>query len=272
MRMRLHLFSLSAALAAATSGCLMAGNYHSARTLEKGESAFGMTWGLTQYTFKDSEGQDRNFVLPILIPELTYHIGFSDDVELGGRMAPGSLALEADLKWRFYHDDKLHLAVAPSLGYQALGSIQGLLTRLPGILTYDLADNFAVNLALFGSVNSYSSTDTGGDFEAFHGELAGTGGSFGLELRGETFAIRPAIEVTRFVASSQDNFEAFNIVNVLVHLSWIGGREKKQLNRMERKLDRVLEQQGGTAQPPVTNDSDYRTPPSAPAPTSTPSP
>ena len=86
------------------SGCLMAGNYHTAKTLEKGTSAFGMTFSATKYSFKyDSTTTDPNtgqtttekksvdFALPNLLPELTYHIGVSDNMEAGGRVSLGSL-------------------------------------------------------------------------------------------------------------------------------------------------------------------------------------
>ena len=80
-----------------------------------------------------------------------------------------------------------------------------------------------------------------------------------MELRGEVFAIRPSVEWTRwqFDFSESDEFERFNTVNVLVHLSFVSGREKKQLNRMERKMDRILENQGDQT-PPETDDSDYK--------------
>src|ERR1044072_9003404 len=122
--MRIVLGGLLAVLA---SGCLMAGNYHTARTLEKGTSSFGLTFSATKYSFDyettDSAGNPQketiSFAIPNLLPELTYHIGISDNAEAGGRLALGSLGGEFDIKYRFLHNDKLHLAVAPAISYQA---------------------------------------------------------------------------------------------------------------------------------------------------------
>jgi len=257
----LRLFSsaaLLAALAAAASGCLMAGNYHSAKTLEKGTSQVGLTFSVTNYEFtrqlRDNEGQPtgqtevESVSLPNVIPELSYHIGMSDNVEVGGRVAVGSLGLEGDVKFRFLQADKLHLAIAPAIGYQAFLVVQGGSLKLPGILTYELADNFDVTAAVFGSTTKYSSVDddSSGDFGVFNGTLAATGVAFGVDLHTETFNIRPAVEFTRYVADFDDgdDFDAFNTVNVLVHIAWTGGKEKKQLNRIEDKLDQL------TAPPP----------------------
>ncbi|HEX2688827.1 MAG TPA: hypothetical protein VHN14_19525, partial [Kofleriaceae bacterium] len=74
-------------------------------------------------------------------------------------------------------------------------------------------------------------------------------GALGFDLHGETFTIRPAVEFTRYVAdlSSDSNSTSahFNTVNFLVHIAWTGGKEKKQLDRIERKLDNL------TAPPPA---------------------
>ena len=198
---------------------------------------------MTTYKVKDDTGNQTQFALPNIIPELTYHIGLKDDLEIGGRVALGSLALEGDVKYRLVHSGPLHVAIAPAIGYQALGSLQAGTLRLPGIVTYELSDAFAINLAAFGSTTHYSGGDeTNSDFGNFQGDLAAFGAAAGLEIRGEVFAIRPSIEWTDFAARlDQDNFKDFSTVNVMVHLAWIGGREKKQLDRIENKLDKVLD-------------------------------
>lgn len=246
-------------LAAAVGGCLPAGNYHSARTLEKGTSRFGMTFSVTSYERVDeSTGEVDRIALPNLIPELSYHIGVTDDVELGGRVALSNLYLEADAKFRFFRSERLHLALAPALGYQAFLIVQGTTFRLPGILTYDLSDNFSLNASIFGSATSYKEVDE--DFARFDGNQVATGASLGFEIRGEVMVLRPAIEFTSYVARLGDDgsndFDEYNTVNVLLHVGFIGGREKKQLNRIERKLDRVIENQEGRP-PGPTDDSDY---------------
>src|SRR5262245_30535888 len=104
-------------LALLATGCLMAGNYHSARVLEKGTSQFGLTFSATQFKSveHDSAGNEVNttyVAIPNILPEITYHIGVAENVEAGGRIGIGSLGGEFDVKWRFLRSDKLHLAIA----------------------------------------------------------------------------------------------------------------------------------------------------------------
>lgn len=243
------------------SGCLMAGNYHSARTLEKGESQFGLTFSATRYELEEVDGSGNttvdSVVLPNVLPEIVYHIGMADNIEVGGRVSLGALGLEGDVKYRFLKSDKLHLAIAPAINYQAFVVLQGVGLRLPGILTYELADNLDFTAAVFGSTTRYSvpSDDTDSDFSTFRGTLVSTGGAIGFDLHGETFSIRPAVEFTRYVADlssdSGSDSGGFNTVNVLVHLAWTGGKEKKQLDRIERKLDNMTEPPPPPGPPPA---------------------
>src|SRR6185436_17663229 len=109
----------------------------SAKTLGKGESQVGLTFSATRYdevkTNSDNTTTTESIVLPELLPEITYHIGMTDDVEVGGRVALGALGLEGDVKYRFFKSDKLHLAIAPAVSYQAFIILQGVGFRLPGI-------------------------------------------------------------------------------------------------------------------------------------------
>ena len=246
----------------------MAGNYHTAKTLEKGTSEFGMTFSATTYNFKntttDSTGnkttENISFAIPNLLPELTYHVGVSDNAEAGGRIALGSLGGEFDVKYRFLHSDKLHLAVAPAISYQAFILIQGGGLRLPGILTYELADNLDVNLAAFVTETHWKAVSDSEDFAAWNGNLTQTGAAVGFDLHGETMSIRPAFEWSRIIFNTDgDNFKPFNTFNVLIHVSFIGGREKKQLDRIERKIDNLQPQ-------PYPPPGGYGPPPQAPPP------
>ena len=71
-------------------GCLPAGNYHSARTLGKGESSVGTTFSMQTWEFTDSSGDTTRITIPNLMPEITYHIGIQENLELGGRVMLGS--------------------------------------------------------------------------------------------------------------------------------------------------------------------------------------
>jgi hypothetical protein len=252
-----------------SSGCLMAGNYHSARTLEKGESQVGLTFSATRYENVDSEGKTEEIVLPALVPELTYHIGMADNLEVGGRIALGALGMEGDVKYRFFRSDKLHLAMAPAISYQGFFFVEGVGVRLPGILTYELEDNVDLTMAAFAGIVNYSSTDN--DASLFDGTLVNTGAAIGFDLHGETFTIRPALEVSRYVAnlnSDDGSLDShFNTVNLLVHLAWTRGKEKKQLDRIERKIDALGQPAPSTPQPDPAPP-----PPSAPQPAPAPPP
>lgn len=255
----------------------MAGNYHTAKTLEKGTSEFGMTFSATTYNFKntttDSSGnkttENISFAIPNLLPELTYHVGVTDNAEAGGRIALGSLGGEFDVKYRFLHSDKLHLAVAPAISYQAFVLIEGGGLRLPGILTYELADNLDLNLAAFVTESHWKPVSDSSDFAAWNGNLTQTGAAIGVDLHGETMSIRPAFEWSRVVYSvnGRSDFEPFNTFNVLVHIAFIGGREKKQLDRIERKIDNLQPQQSPYPQYPPPQGyppPQYPPPPGAP--------
>ena len=250
---------------AGSGGCMMAGNYHSAKTLNKGESQFGLTFSGTQYskTVTDSSGNKtlEAVFLPNILPEITYHIGMAENLEVGGRVSLGALGMEGDVKYRFFRGDKLHLAIAPAIGGQAFVVVQAAYLRLPLIMTYELADNFDFTAAVYGASAHYSPvTDSSGnsDFGEFNGTLLSSGAAIGLDLHGETFSIRPAVEFTRYLynfsAGGSSASDGFNTVNVLVHLAWTGGKEKQQLNRIEEKIDRL-------SAPPPSPYPNYPPPP-----------
>ncbi|MCX5858851.1 MAG: hypothetical protein NT056_02970 [Proteobacteria bacterium] len=230
------------------NGCLMAGNYHSAKTLEPRESSFGMTFSLNEISISD-----HRYTVPNVIPELAYHVGVAKNWEVGGRVAIGSLGIEMDTKYRFLHQGNLHLAVAPAAAYQAIFVVRGVSVRLPLILSYDLTDNFGFNASVLGGFSVYDAEkdndyDNSYDYARyFNGQTIFYGASFGPELRGSVFFVRPAVEFIRYQTSTESdndpNWEPFNSINFLVHFGWVFGREKQQLDRIENKLDKSLEQQ-----------------------------
>jgi hypothetical protein len=230
------LFIGVSALVSMTSGCLMAGNYHSAKTLEKGTGQMGLTFSSTRYQKTDNDGTTDYAAIPNVIPEITYHVGVSENVEVGGRAALGSLGGDLDVKYRFLRNDKLHLAVAPALSYQSAVLVEAIGFRLPVIATYELADSVDFNAAAFLTQTNFRSASS--EFKSFDGNLTSTGAAIGLDIHGETLHIRPAVEFTQYVADlNGEQFDPFNTVNILVHVAWTTGREKKQLDRIERKID-----------------------------------
>lgn len=218
-------------------GCMPVSNYHSARTLGDGESSMGMTFSST--TYSDPEDGSR-VTIPGIIPEVTYHVGLTDDVEFGGRVAPGFLYGELDLKYRFFHDGPTHLAIAPALGQMAF-IISVTTMRLPVILTYELNDKVALNTGVAASawiVSDTGDADQDSPFSTGDDFLRTATGFVGLDIQGRTAYIRPTLELTRGVFGN-DGSEDFEMLQVSVHFGFISGRELKKLDQMQEQLDRI---------------------------------
>jgi len=157
------LLLLALGVALVLQGCPASGIYRTARTLNEGESDFGLSFNATRYSTQDRQVTDVNgnvttekggsVVLPNLIPELNYHIGISEGLEFGGRVGLTSGLIEFDVKYRFLggEGEKLHLAVQPAVGYRALFIVEGLHATLPVIATYDVAPTLSVNVAPYVS-------------------------------------------------------------------------------------------------------------------------
>jgi hypothetical protein len=229
---------LAVVLCIATTGCMMTGSYHSARILEPGTSNFGLTFGVNEF-----QVDSTSVFFPNLIPELTFHTGIAENMEVGGRVALGSLGIEGDFKYRFLHKGSLHLAMVPAIGYQGLLIMKGVTFSLPMVATVELAKRFSITAAGFGRYAHYSSSS--GDksvdsaLTAIVGDAIMYGGSFGPEVSGETFFFRPTIEFARIEPAAGGDWKGWNRLSVAVHLGWILGREKQQLDRIEKKLDKI---------------------------------
>ena len=234
------------------AGCPSANVYRTGRVLDKGVSDFGLTFTAmrvtgSDYTVENSDGTTEkvdapDYVLPNLIPDLSFHIGVDDDVEVGGRIGLGSLLLELDAKYRFLHTPEgLHLAVQPALGYQTAFILEGFKLTLPIIMTYELNDTIGLNLYGIGAYRSMQETD-----EAFNGlgfEGFEAGGGIGIDIRGDTFYFMPGVEVTKYIADMSDSVISGSIdttyVMIGISFGWYGGKELKKLKKMDKKLDRM---------------------------------
>jgi len=235
---------LAGVMCVATTGCMMTGSYHSAKTLEPGTSNFGLTFGVNQIQIDST-----SVSFPNPIPELTFHTGIAENMEVGGRIAIGSLGLEGDFKYRFLHAGKLHLAMVPAIGYQGFLVMKGLTFSLPMVGTLELSKHFALTAALFGRYANYSSSDSSVNaaVQNIVGDAVMFGGAFGPDICGETFFFRPTIEFARVNPVSGGEWSGWNRMSVAVHLGWIIGREKQQLDRIEKKIDK-MDNSGGSSE------------------------
>lgn len=242
---------LLAAAVGLWAGCLPVGNYHSARTLGEGETAMGITFSATTYTVTEEdpdtgELDSDSLTLPGVIPEVAYHIGITDDFEFGGRVAVGFLYAELDGKYRFWHSNGLHLAVAPAVG-QAFALVGSLTTvRLPLLFTYELHPRFAFNAGANATIWQVSSVEEDRDlpFTSDDGSLTTAGFSLGLEIVGDTAYIRPSIEIARALYGEGAREDPLQIAAVVLHFGTISGRELKRIDQMDRKLDEINDKLG----------------------------
>ena len=236
---------LAAVMCIATTGCMMTGSYQSAKILEQGTSNFGLTFGVNQIKVDSA-----TVSFPNPIPELSYHIGIAKNMEVGGRIAIGSLGGELDYKYRFLHSGNLHLAMIPAIGYQGLLVMKGVTFSLPMVGTVELSKHFALTAALFGRYAHYSSSDSSinAAVQDIVGDAVMFGGGFGPEISGETFFFRPMVEFARVNPAGGADWSGWNRMSVAVHLGWIMGREKQQLNRIENKIDKMNNSGGNSEQ------------------------
>jgi len=243
------------ALGGVLAGCPSAGIYRTARTLEEGNSDFGMAFSATRIAAGETTTTDpitgekttedaTSVVIPNLIPELNYHIGLTDDFEFGGRIAVGSLLMELDGKYRLMRseDGRFHLAVQPAVGYRTAVVIEGINATLPVIVTYELARRTDLNVYGYGSYVSWTSTDDDMDVDLTADGLM-LGGGMGLQFTGRTFYIMPMVDVSRLAWDSSggdgDASSDLTLVTFGVAFGWYGGRELKKLEKMDEKLDRI---------------------------------
>ncbi len=96
------------------SGCLTFSRVYGARTLEPGQLEGGLAVGIRP-------GDDPEALLPVPQGPLLLRAGVLPDVDLGFRLY--LLGLGADVRWRFLHRGRWHLAVNPGLGAVFLPSL-----------------------------------------------------------------------------------------------------------------------------------------------------
>ncbi|MCA9547051.1 MAG: hypothetical protein KC613_21765 [Myxococcales bacterium] len=241
-------------IAISLSGCFNAGVYRTARTLEPGVGDLNINFSVSkvnQTAEVSGESEEFDYTAFTILPEIGYHLGVMENLEIGGRVAPQNLFIELDAKYRFVGGpaEKLHVAIAPHVGYQTAIIADGPSVGVPLIVTYDVTKNLAINVAGFGRVLFLSETFDGGDDVdiALGGTTTTFGGHLGIELRGETFYFMPAVEYSRWMSTIEAEAEGekvttdytTNVLQASVNFGFVFGREKQQLDRMENKIDKM---------------------------------
>ncbi len=277
--------AIATSLLMSLSGCLTGGTLRSAKTLDKGIGEWGIGWTATKYdtgdvTVKvtDSKGAVQttttpnsagSIVVPNILPEVNYHLGVADNLEIGGRASLAALTFEADAKYRFYQGNGLHLAVNPTIGYSPYIFVQMVQLTLPVLATYEFTPNFSVMLGLKGGywiVSQMSSSSSNSLAGTFSGSGPSVGGAIGVEFRGRTFALRPFVDITRIFenykatvtdstgaySSTADESFGLTLTTFGIAVSWFTGLELEKLDKMDDKLDRIehkIDDQNKSKQP-----------------------
>jgi hypothetical protein len=220
-----------------------------ARTLPEGGNDVALAYNFTRVSLS-SPALDRvpdalsgfNLVNPI--PDILYAHGLTDDFQLGGRLSIGSGLVELSAQYRYVHVDRLHLAVAPAVGYRALALVNGPVFTLPVLITYDLSGSVSLSGGPLVSYAAYTVPRSlqVGDLD-LRGQTVYAGAGLGIELRPALgIHIMPSVEVQRSVSRSGDidNLPEIDMLFLGLTLGW-GSK--------------------AGAPPPDSNSDDVRAPP-----------
>jgi hypothetical protein len=123
--------------------------------------------------------------------------------------------------------------------------VEGYRATLPLLVTYEINDWFALNVHGLVQYSDLSPTDDSIDGAV---DISGLsyGGGGGFIFSGETFFFSPGLEITKTALSAEASDSGDSVTSnytytiVSLNMGWILGQEKKSLDRIENKLDKVL--------------------------------
>lgn len=192
-----------------SAGCQSPALLRTARTLPAGSSDWSVSFNWTHVSTNVAGVPDTieravssSFNYPNPVPELLYSRGITRDWELGGRLSLGSGLFELNTKLRYLEaaQGRLHAALAPALGYRALGIVNGPVVTLPALITYQLSPSLAISGGALASYAAYRVPARLSDEADLGGNTLYVGGGAGVELRAGHFHIMPALELQRSVS------------------------------------------------------------------------
>ena len=242
--MRLTQHALLLLLSTSGLGCFATKMSSTARTLGEGNNETSLSFNTSQIFIEDQD----SLALPNLIPNFHWAVGMNDNTDLYGNVSLASWYTEVGIKRRILQSGANHLSLAPLLGISPLGSLASYRMGLPVLYTRDLSETVGLNLmahAEYRIRGAVSESGSSGEdlWELFGGDTVGVGGGLGVEVQGRAFYVRPAISYTYYSAAfgSEEERTAFAISQVAFTFGRVGGRTEAQLQRIEDKLDEVLE-------------------------------
>jgi hypothetical protein len=192
-----------------TVGCQNPALSRSARSLPAGTSDWSLSFNLTHVSANVrgvpstvERVASHAFNYPNPIPEISYRHGINDRFELGARISPGSGLLELQTKFQYLElDQRFFAALGPSLGYRALGIVNGPVLTLPALFSYELSPAWGLTGGVLASYAAYTVPRSLGLDEAdLSGNTLYLGAGLGVELRAGRFHVMPALEVQRSVS------------------------------------------------------------------------
>lgn len=241
------IFAISSlSIVMASSACFTPSAYRSARVLEKGHTDIGVSFHpslnrMGGYDDKNQRDQASNLGDPGLSPDLNFHMGVAQDVEVGGRIQPLSGYAELDTKLRFIGDDdsKFHMAVQPALGISPLIVTMGSNVTLPLIATYEFND--MISWTGYGFAHAgYTWTMLESDNSSLIN--LGLGAGTGVEFHGDNFYMMPYMQVATQTTYQGDLGHPGLFNDGLtggISIGWHGDL----LHSMDKKLDKIQEDQ-----------------------------
>lgn len=230
------------ALVATAAGCPSAAIHRTARTLDPGQSEIAATAnvGLTGFSAPASNGApatSATMALPGVVPVLSYHMGVFENFEFGANISPLTLSIDLDSKWRVARlfDNRLHIALQPTVGLNALLLAWGASGTLPVIATFDITDMFSVSGWGYGRAGQIRMVPGSSDYSV---TSIGAGLGAGIELRGDSFFVMPLVEANTGFNFFGNNFSTYMRTDV-VQFGVAIGYHGDLLRLMNRKLDKI---------------------------------
>lgn len=228
------------------SRCAMVGNVHSAKTLDPGVASVSLSvdGAGIMYSYSDSlQKADSTLSEPSVIPNATllpninFKMGVAENYELGVHFVPQLLGIEATVKHRFLQNGPHHVAAAPYFSFYLLKNYSA---GAHGIYTYELSKSLCINMSAYSNFTYLDNLEsmTRELTESMH--FLGFGGIIGPQISGESVFFTPAFEYNIFIPL-KENFTFMHVQSYRVSLTfgWYIGKVKRQLNRIEKKIDTI---------------------------------
>lgn len=236
------------------SGCFSTSNYHTAETLPKGNTSLGFGWGVTSIesvSTTDADGNkeeaDTSGVpsIPNIIPDVILRFGVTDNLEAGAKFF--LVGAQADLKWRFFNNDFLHLAVDPTVTYaRPFLVLEETSFALPVMATARISKMFAVYASAKAFASRWSLPASGEDADEANSGLSdlglfGIGATVGLSIDFKRFWIRPEFNYVDYVIGVDDSVEevGFSYSSFGLGLGFNFGGDEKRMDDLEERMKKL---------------------------------